>query len=169
MLVKVLEILLFPFVLLMRCIEEISGEGRWYRQQRRRMECDRPPLPDPEFLHAVGARPDEQRLWLAVRRAMADAVGLPAEAVHPQDRLADLWRMQWLGPDLLDLVFRLEKQLDFNIPRQMIEQFTGGLHYGQAGDFQEFAHGVVRGLRELSKASMAEPVAPPTGDHSDDS
>lgn len=27
-----LKVLFFPFYLVMRCVEEISGEGRWYRQ-----------------------------------------------------------------------------------------------------------------------------------------
>ena len=163
MLVKVLEIVLFPLFLLMRCVEEVSGEGWWYRQQRRRMERGRPTLADAEFLHAVGAGPHEEQLWLAVRRAIADSVGLSAEAVYPQDPLADLWRMQWLGPDLLDLVFRLEKHLGLKIPRTSIEQFTGSLRYGQAGEFQEFARDVVRGLRELRKATIAEQDAPADG------
>ena len=163
MLLKLLEILLFPLFVLMRCVEEVSGEGRWYRRQRRRMVCGRPPLGDTEFLRIVAAEPSEEPLWLAVRRAMADSVGLPAEGVRPQDRLADLWRMQWLGPDLLDLVFRLEMHLGLKIPRATIEQFTGRVRYGQAGEFEQFARRVVCGLCELRKTLIAEPRAAADG------
>jgi hypothetical protein len=162
---KVLEILLLPLFLVMRCVKEISGERRWYRQQRRRMECARPALSDDEFLRAVGAGPHEEWCWLSVRHAIADSVGLAAEAVQPQDRLADLWRMQWLGPDIIDLVFRLEKQVGFKIPRQAIERFTGRLRYGQPGEFQEFARNVVCGLRELRKAPITERVSPADSGH----
>ena len=114
-LVALFKALAFPFYLLMLCIEEISGEGHWYRKQRRRMESDRPPLPDADFLRLVPVEPGEEPLWLAVRRAVAEPTGLPAEALYPQDPIADLWRMQWLGPDLMDLVFRLERILTIRI------------------------------------------------------
>jgi hypothetical protein len=157
--IALLRVLLFPFYLVLRGIEEISGEGRWYRQQVRRMASDRPSLPDAEFLRAVPAGPGDESLWLAVRRAVADSVGLPAEAVHPQDRLADLWRMQWLGPDLLDLVFRLERQLSVKIPRRSVVKYTGRVRYGQVGEFAEFAGAVVRGLREVVGKAGAERAA----------
>jgi len=119
------------------------------------MVCDRPPLPDADFLQAVAAAPGEVPLWLAVRQAVADSTGLPADAVRPQDPLAALWRMQWLGPDLLDLVFRLGALLGFKIPRPAIEPHVGAVCYGQTGEFHEFARGMVRGLSSLTPA---EPV-----------
>jgi hypothetical protein len=156
--IALLRVLLIPFYLVLRGIEEISGEGRWYRQQVRRMASHRPPLPDAEFLRTASVGPGDEPLWLAVRRAVAESVGLPAEAVYPQDRLADLWRMQWLGPDMLDLVFRLERQLAVKIPRPSIERYTGRVRYGQAGGFGEFAGAVVRGLREVLDKAEAEPI-----------
>ena len=88
-LVALFKALAFPFYLLMLCIEEISGEGHWYRKQRRRMESDRPPLPDADFLRLVPVEPGEEPLWLAVRRGcgadrLAGRVALPA---RPNRRL----------------------------------------------------------------------------------
>src|SRR5215469_1001609 len=103
----VLRILFFPLYVLMRIVEELSGEGRWYRRQRREMVEERPPLSDDEFLQAVIAAAADAPLWLAARRAVAEQAGVPTEAVHPHDRLADLWRMQWVGPDLLEFQFRM--------------------------------------------------------------
>jgi hypothetical protein len=120
------------------------------------MERDRPPLPDAEFLLAVDAEPGRGPLWSAARKAVADSIGLPAEAVHPEDRLADLWRMQWVGPDLLDVLFRLERLLGIKIPRTAIEPYIGSVCYGQAGEFQEFARGLVRGLSSLPLAEPAD-------------
>ena len=127
-----------------------ESEGRWYRKQRRRMELSRSGLADEGFLNSVQAAPGEGPLWLAVRRAVADSIGLPAEAIQPQDRLADLWRMQCLGPDIMDIVFRLERILAVRIDRHSISKFAGGLHYGQAGEFREFAEAVVQGLCEAT-------------------
>jgi hypothetical protein len=152
MLVRLLQLLLLPVYLLMRCGEELSGEGKWYRQQRQRMNCDRPPMSDAEFLRAVAAEQGEEPLWLAVRQAVADSIGLSPEAVHPQDSLADLWRMQWLGPDLFDMVFRLERFLEFKIPRAALEPHLGEVRYGQTGAFHEFARRMVRGLSTLAQA-----------------
>ena len=93
MLITLLKVLFFPLYLLMRLIEEVSGEGRWSRRQRRRMVSERPPLADPEFLRAVRATEGDASLWLAVRLSMAESCGVPDEAIRPEDRLADLWRL----------------------------------------------------------------------------
>ena len=153
MVVRVLSVILlamsFPLYLLMRLFDEITGEGRWYRQQVRRMTSERPPLLDAEFFGAVCARAGDEPLWLAVRRAIADSIGVVPEAVYPQDRLGDLWRMQWIGPDMLDLVLRLEMLLEVELTSSLLERYTGQVRYGQAGEFGEFAGAVVRGLREV--------------------
>lgn len=147
-LITSLKVLLFPLYLLMRLIEEVSGEGRWYRRQRRGMVTERPPLADAEYLRVQGASADDAPLWLAVRRSMAEACGLPSEAIRPQDRLADLWRMQGMGPDLLDLVFRLERSLGLKIPRAAIEE---GFRGGRPEEFGQFAADLVRVLRGLRR------------------
>jgi len=154
MLLRLLELLLVPLYLLFRCVEEVSGEGRWYRQQRRRMECERSPLSDADYVQAVGAEPGTERFWLAVRQAVADSIGVPAVAIHARDQLADLWRMQWVGPDLLDIVFRLERLLEVKISRNQLEPHIGGFWYKQSGEFHDFARCVVRGL---SSATRGDP------------
>jgi hypothetical protein len=148
MLIASLKALLYPLWLLMLVIDEISGERRWYWQQRCRMEFDRSPLPDVEFLRSVLVESGEEPLWLAVRCAVAASTGLPAEAIYPQDRLADLWRMQWEGPDHMDLVFRLERTLATKISRPMTERIAASIRSHRDGEFREFAAAVVRVLGE---------------------
>jgi hypothetical protein len=150
MLIAIVEALLYPLWLLMRVIDAISGERRWYWQQRCRMEFDRPPLPDAQFLPSVPVQSGEGPLWLAVRRAVADSTGLPAEAIYPQDRIADLWRMQWDGPDHLDLVFRLERTVAIRISRPMTENIAENIRSHRDGEFRDFAAAVVRMLGEAT-------------------
>jgi hypothetical protein len=119
-----------------------TREHRWYTDQRRRMESDRPPLSNAAFLSSVPVGAGEGPLWLAVRRAVADSIGLPCEAIYPEDRLADLWRMQSLGPDLMDIIFRMERLLGFKISRRSIDA-SFHVRYGQEGEFREFASSVV--------------------------
>lgn len=149
-----LRILFFPLYVLVWFVEEISDEGRWYRRQRRSMVEERPPLTDDEFLQAVSAAPADARLWLAARRAVAEQAGVPSEAVYPQDRLADLWRMQWVGPDLLDFHFRMEIALDKKLAPESVTKLFGPLRYGQPGEFHEFAAAVVRRIREAQKITV---------------
>lgn len=143
-----IKVLLFPLYVLMQCAEEISGEGRWYRRQRRKMAEERPQLSDGAFLNAVNADRADEPLWLAVRQAVAEKCGLLAENVYPQDRLTDLWRMQWIGPDLLDFQFRMERILEKKLTRASVTKFLGPVRYGQLGEFREFAEAVVRGLSD---------------------
>lgn len=151
-----LKLILTPFYLfylLVWCVTELSGEGRWYRRQRRTMVDDRPPLTDDEFLLAVNAAAADEHLWLAVRRAVAEQAGVPAEAIVPRDHLADLWRMQWCGPDLLDFQFRMERILGRKLVSASVSRFLGLVRYGQPGEFHEFAEAVVRGVRARSESS----------------
>jgi hypothetical protein len=151
MLIAFLKAPLYPLYLLLLGIDVISGENRWYWQQRRRMEDDRPPLPDPEYLCSVPVEPGETPLWLAVRLAVAELTGLPAVAIYPQDRIADLWRMQWDGPDHRDLVFRLERTLAIRISRLMTEKIVAeSIRFHRDGEFREFAAAVVRVLGEAA-------------------
>jgi hypothetical protein len=150
MLIAILKALLYPFWLLMLVIDRISGERRWYWQQRCRMEFDRPPLSDAEFLASVPVESGDEPRWLAVRRAVAEPTGLPAEAIYRQDRIADLWRMQWDGPDHLDLVFRLERSLAIRISRPVTETIVANIRSHRDGEFREFAAAVVRVLGEAT-------------------
>lgn len=144
----VVKILFFPVGLLLWGLEEISGGGWWYRRQRRRMVEERPPLTADEFLKAVNAAAADARLWLAVRHAMAERIGVPDEAVYPHDRLADLWRMHWIGLDLLDFLFRLERILGKKIMRASFDKYLAPRRQLHQGEFYHFAEAVVRGLEE---------------------
>jgi hypothetical protein len=142
------RVFFFPLYLLLRGIEEVSGERRWYTQQVLRMDSERPPLADAEFLGCVRAGEDEGSLWLAVRHAFAESIGLPAEAIYPQDRLAVLWRMQWgIGGDLRDVVLRVERLLGIRIGRRSFERLEHWVHHSREGEFREFASAVVQELR----------------------
>ena len=154
MLIAILKALLYPLWLLMLVIDEISGEKRWYWEQRCRMEFDRLPLPDAEFLRSVPVESGKEPLWLAVRRAAAEPTGLPAEAIYPQDRIADLWRMQWDGPDHMDLVFRLERTLAIRISRPMTEKIAASIRSHRDGEFRDFAAAVVRMLGEATGSTQ---------------
>lgn len=154
--VKALEVSFFPFLIVMRFVEELSGEGRWYRRQRRRMQSERPPLSNPEFLHSVSAKPSDAALWVAVRRAIAESIGVPAEAIYPDDPIADIWRMQWCGPDLTSVWFRLENILWVRIIGHPILNRPLSKHdtdrfYGCTGDFQRLAENMVQLLNEVMR------------------
>lgn len=150
---QVLKIAKLAFVTIISIEFLFFHDKRWSRQQRHLMELDRPPLADADFLRVVPAEPSEGLLWLAVRRVMADSIGLPREAVYPHDKLADLLRllrMQWIGQDALDFVFRLERILMIKIRRRSFENYPWDVQCGQDGEFVDFAAAVVRELRELA-------------------
>ncbi|MFO0892463.1 MAG: hypothetical protein U0790_25390 [Isosphaeraceae bacterium] len=136
-------------------IQSLLRERRWYKKQRRLMEFDRPPLPDAAYLAAVPIAQGEETLWLAVRRAVAESIGLACEAIYPEDRLADLWRMQWLGPDLMDIIFRLERIVGIKIRREWLDD-SFSLRYGQPGVFLEFAEFMVRSIPRVTLKPQAK-------------
>src|SRR5580700_748619 len=84
------EVLFFPFWLLLVVAHEASGEGRWYRRQAEMMVNERPRMSDEEFLSHEGVADDDAPIWLAVRRAMAISVDIPTSCIYPSDRMNDL-------------------------------------------------------------------------------
>jgi hypothetical protein len=131
-------------------IEELSGEGRWYRHQRHSMESERPLLSDGDFLTSEGVSPEDAPHWLGTRRAIAAAIGLAPEAIYPHNRLADLWRMQrsmWFGQDLLDIVFRLERELGIKIPRPFFVEVWDPLISSETTEFRALVAGLIDLLR----------------------
>jgi hypothetical protein len=117
-------------------------------RRRRSAFASRPPLPDAEFLGAVRAEEADATFWLAVRRAVADSCGVPAESVHPRDRLRDLWALRFDGPDFLDLLFRLERRLGVKIPRGAVESM---FPEARPDFFEDLAAGVVARLRKVMR------------------
>jgi hypothetical protein len=151
---RILRFLLYPGYIL---LEEFSGEGRWYRRQRRRMLSDRPPLSDNHFLRAAHVPSVDAPLWLAIRRAVAAACGIPAVAVYPRDHLQDLLRMLSPVPDLFDFIYPLEKELDVTIPREMMRPaLAKALREGRMEELGQFAAVTVRVLRALPSTTEAE-------------
>lgn len=120
-----------------------SGEAAWYRRQRESMVEGRRGTPDAEFVEMVGADVDDARFVLAIRETMAGSIGVPKESIHPQDRMADLWRMQWgVGWDVMPIVFRLEEMLGAKIDSASLRGFQLG-PVSRGGDFGEFATSAV--------------------------
>lgn len=140
-----LSLLFYPLTLL---VEELSGEGRWYRKQKRFME-ERPPCSNEDFLSTMNALPEDGPKWLTIRKAVADTIGLKETAIHPEDALNDLWRMQWLGPDYSNLIYRIERSLDLKIPSK---QFFADQELSHVHNFQEFATLMVKTLQKASAA-----------------
>jgi hypothetical protein len=147
--VMLLKAAFFPIYLGLLLVEEISGEGRWYRRQKDLMVSGRPPLSDAGFLEAEGVPESDAPWWLAVRGATGESCGIPGEAVYPGDRLADLWRMHPIGPDLMDIVFRLERSLGLRIPRRVSDRILRQARGGGMEEFRQFARLVAEELREL--------------------
>jgi hypothetical protein len=103
---------------------------------------------DEDFLRAVGAEEPDAPLWIEVRRIQADLCGVPREAVHPEDRLDDLWPDDWWGPDRLDLVFRLERALRVRIPIAAVEPIFIDRTIREFGPFAARMVALIRRLRE---------------------
>lgn len=152
------KVLTYPLYLLYVLSEEITGEGPRYRRQRRLMVEDRPPLGEADFLKQVLASEADAPLWLAVRRAMAECCGVPAEAVYPRDRVVVLLRMHFGGPDVMEIVFRLERDLVVKIPRGVIADTFQGKEMDL--EFGPFAAGIVEVLRRLLALRSAGPGRP---------
>ena len=111
----ILQFLLLPFALLKWFFEDYLGDGAWYRKQVEWME-NRPPMPNADYLAAVNCSEVDGPLWIAIRDAFAACIGVRSEVIHPEDPLRTLWRMQWLGPDVLAIIFQMEKMLQVKIP-----------------------------------------------------
>jgi hypothetical protein len=139
---------------LMWLADILSGERTWCLEQSARMQTDRPALSDTEFLRSEIVEERDPGICLAVRRVMADSVGLPRDAIYPQDRMADLWRMQWFMPDLLDVVFRLERALGVKISRQTVDRHCSGV-YGPELLFCDFVAIMVTAIAESQQRKQA--------------
>jgi hypothetical protein len=141
-------------------VDEIIGKGAWWRGRRHHIESERPLLSDAESLRSQGIGADGAPLWLAIRTALADSVGLPCEAIYPEDRIMDLWRIQWGGLDLLDIVFRLERSLGVRITRESVERLWNVVRLVPLGEFGQFAAAMVGVIREAQKTAAVQRANP---------
>jgi hypothetical protein len=76
--------------------------------------------------------------------------------------------MQSLGPDLMDLVFRMKRSLAVRITRESVVRLRKGVHYGQESEFRKFAAAVVGESRDaLSVKIVTLPSSGPAARASD--
>ena len=68
--------------------------------------------------------------------------------------LADFWRMQWMGPDVWDIIFRLERDLRMKVPRVVIEE---AFRASKSVEFRQFASLVVGALHGQKPVGSARP------------
>ena len=108
------RIVFYPVYLVFVGFDKLSGQEKWYRQQAEYMER-RPPYSDEQLCDEHGHSAFSPEVWSSVRHAVSEAIGVRPDAIHPDDRLSDLMRMQFPVPDFLDFIFRIEKQMNLSI------------------------------------------------------
>lgn len=142
-------ILVLSVMAILAAILLIGQQGRLLNQRRSKHLLNRQPIGDAVFLADIGAPAEDQNIYLAIRRSVAEACDIPAEMVHPQDSLDQLGSLIYDGL-MIDLVQGLEKLLPvkvsgFDIFRHM--------HVGLCGPwnlrFDEYARNVRRVLRDV--------------------
>ena len=111
----------------------------------------RPPVPDDEFLLTVRADEADAPLWLAIRGTVARVCGVSPSAIHPGDRMDDIWKCLPFGSDFFDHVFQLERALRIRIPRGTLEPF-----WERGENFGSFARAEVEVLRDICTQSRSE-------------
>jgi hypothetical protein len=112
----------YPMIFVNWVIETVSGEGRWIREQHKRMTEGREPLSDADFVARLPMQGEESRICLAVRDAFAFHCGLPITAIYPDDSVAVLFRLMspWAG--LLEIIFRVEHGLGIKVSAREFQQ-----------------------------------------------
>jgi hypothetical protein len=92
----------------------------FFRRKQKRFCQGREPLRDAEFVENVGTDDEQLANCLAVRRTMAGMCRIAPEMVRETDDIRELCRLMFDGWDDLDFIFRLEKELNFKVPRSSI-------------------------------------------------
>ena len=105
------EVIAFPIYALFRIQDELSGEAKWFRDTQAAFE-QRDSLSDIDYAEAVFDEPELHVFALATRAAIAKTVGVSEDRISPTDSMETFWRMQWLGPDVAQIVFHMEHELD---------------------------------------------------------
>lgn len=83
----------------------LSGERRWYKDQKKRMTEDRPAMSHVEFLKRLQLPDETNAIAVVVRQAFADQTGLPETAIYPDDEVDIFMRMMSPWGDKLDITF----------------------------------------------------------------
>ena len=91
-------------------------ERRRLRRAKARFLSGRQALSDTAFLSRAGVSPDQEKFFLAARRAMAALSDVPADMIYPEDTWRSLMDLQWDNGYLDDIVFALERELNTRLP-----------------------------------------------------
>ena len=86
------------------------------RRAKARFLSGRQALPDTEFIGRAGVGADQEKFFLAARRAMASLSDVPADMIYPEDTWRSLMDLQWDNGYLEDIVFALERELNTRLP-----------------------------------------------------
>jgi hypothetical protein len=123
------RILFYPVYLLFVAVDKLSGQERWYRAKAEEME-GRQPFTDDDAQRDLNLSRMDAETWCSIRRAVAKAIGIRADAIYPSDKLTDLMRMQFPDPDLMDFIFHIEMELERPVPRGSLgKQLTADSTY----------------------------------------
>ena len=102
-------IIVFVIVLAFLDIPRVRGVRRAYLETHEN-------LTDEEFIRLGEFSSEDLRFALGIRNAFAGFMRVPPSAVHPSDSLGQLNKFAFDGMDFLDLVFRIERELNIRIP-----------------------------------------------------
>jgi hypothetical protein len=86
------------------------------RRAKARFLSGRHALSDTAFLNRAGVNPDQERFFLAARRAMAALSDVSPDMIYPEDTWRSLMDLQWDNGYLEDIVFALERELNTRLP-----------------------------------------------------
>lgn len=81
------------------------------RERREKHVRGRTELSDAAFVAQMGIVFAHRDAYLAVRRAMAKAAGVPPETIHPDDQMEHLCSLGFDGIDTIEIIMELENEL----------------------------------------------------------
>ncbi len=95
------------------------------RQQRLRLHHmgTHRPISDSEFIKTIGITASEGVAVARIRQALAGAMGVPAETLHPDDELEYISTFGFDNMDFVELVLAIEEALQTRIPDKAAERF----------------------------------------------
>ena len=89
------------------------------RRRRRKILATRPPMSDEQFLAGLDVPAELHPICVKVRKALAGAVGLPAELLDPAETLEEYGALQVIGPDEVEIMVAVENELGFTLSKEM--------------------------------------------------
>ena len=95
--------------------------GLQARRRRRKHLQAREPVSDEMFLAEVAAPQELRGMCLALRTALARAMGVPAQTVYASDTFDYITRFGLDGMDVIDIVFAIEKTMSVHFDRKQLD------------------------------------------------